>query len=56
MNINDPLWRLAAETRAKYAVFSLLGFLAGVMFTFAACTPDIPKSECPSQVTCAVPR
>jgi len=39
--MHDPLWRVGVGVKENAVIFFILGFLAGTMFTFTACAPDV---------------
>jgi hypothetical protein len=50
--MSDPLWRVGVGVKENAVIFGVLGFLAGAIFTFAACAPSenpIPQSHTVTQ-------
>ena len=51
--MRDPLWKVGAGVKENAAVFAVLGFLAGTVFTFAACTTNQSPNNMYGETQCS---
>ena len=49
--MRDPLWRVGIGVKENAITFGTLGFLAGIIFTFAACSPTQEPMPYQTQLT-----